>query len=120
MRIPACEFIDPLRLSLARRNPRCLSQKADAPLSIDDRASALFEGTCGRGIYQDLTRDIEIFPIQPFRRRGRRDETSPNFREIMAEMRAALNIPRYATAIVTTNEIVDLMSSGQSMELGAQ
>jgi len=35
-------------------------------------------------------------------------------------MRAALNIPRYATAIVTANEIVDLMSSGQSLELGAQ
>jgi hypothetical protein len=35
-------------------------------------------------------------------------------------MHAALevNIPRYATAIVTTNEIVDLMSSAHTLELG--
>jgi hypothetical protein len=34
-------------------------------------------------------------------------------------MHAALeiNIPRYATAIVTTNEIVDLMSSAHALEL---
>ena len=38
------------------------------------------------------------------------------------EMHAALdvNIPRYATSIVTANEIVDLMSSAQPLELGAQ
>jgi nicotinamidase-related amidase len=38
------------------------------------------------------------------------------------EMHAALdvNIPRYATSIVTTNEIVDLVSSAQPLELGAQ
>ncbi len=38
------------------------------------------------------------------------------------EMHAALdvNIPRYATSIVTTSEIVDLVSSTQPLELGAQ
>jgi nicotinamidase-related amidase len=38
------------------------------------------------------------------------------------EMHAALyvNILRYATSIVTTNEIVDLVSSAQPLELGAQ
>ena len=38
------------------------------------------------------------------------------------EMHAALdiNIPNYATSIVTTSEIVDLMSSTQPLELGAQ
>ena len=36
------------------------------------------------------------------------------------EMHAALevNIPRYATTIVTTNEIIDLMSSAHASELG--
>jgi len=36
------------------------------------------------------------------------------------EMHAALevNIPRYATAIVTTNEIIDLMSSAHASERG--
>jgi hypothetical protein len=28
-----------------------------------------------------------------------------------------INLPRYATAIVTTNEIVDLMSSAHALEL---
>jgi ureidoacrylate peracid hydrolase len=38
------------------------------------------------------------------------------------EMHAALdvNMPRYATSIVTTNEIVDLVPSAQPLELGAQ
>jgi len=37
-------------------------------------------------------------------------------------MRAALdiNIPNYASAIVTTNEIVDLISSVQTLEISAQ
>jgi ureidoacrylate peracid hydrolase len=36
-----------------------------------------------------------------------------------SEMHAALDvdIPRYATAIVTANEVVDLMSCGRSLEL---
>jgi nicotinamidase-related amidase len=38
------------------------------------------------------------------------------------EMHAALdvNLPSYASAIVTTHEIVDLISSVQTMEMGAQ
>ena len=38
------------------------------------------------------------------------------------EMHAALdiNIPNYASAIVTTNEIVDLISSVQTLEISAQ
>jgi ureidoacrylate peracid hydrolase len=38
------------------------------------------------------------------------------------EMHAArdVNIPRYVTSIVTTNEIVDSVSSAQPLELGAR
>lgn len=38
-----------------------------------------------------------------------------------AHMRAALeiNLPNYASAIVTTNEIVDLISSAQNLEVNA-
>jgi ureidoacrylate peracid hydrolase len=37
-------------------------------------------------------------------------------------MRAALdiNMPNYASAIVTTNEVVDLISSAQPVEVSAQ
>ena len=38
------------------------------------------------------------------------------------EMHAALdiNIPNYASAIVTTDEIVDLISSAKTLEINAQ
>ena len=94
-----------------------MPESEDRRTTINDRAFALFKGTCGRGIYQELTRDIEIFPVLRFKRRGRRDETSPYDKKITAEIHVALNIPRYATAIVTANEIVDVMPSGQSLEL---